>query len=542
MAIRINYNSAAVLSQLRLSQANEKLTETYERLSSGVRILSAKDDPAGLTLANVMQHNLRGLTQATSNAEDGISMVQTAEGGMNEISGILIKARQIAIHAANDAAQDFEQLRTLQDEFDQLMHSIDQLADGTQFGSIKLLNGTHAQNLLSDEAKELFSDVSQNWRHLPNGMDPDSEISWGNISADLDRDSFTVNFGAATPGNTLVQGITQGATVLDNAAGGVMTINGPNGSYDLNVTGTTTLDDLVSIINATETIHGARANYDDITGDFTIDSSAFGNGSLQISSTDMTVDALTDIGLFDDDTLDPDLNGIRVNGTNQTMDYTYVDEDGSTHTVTLTQDPTSEGGLSFTNLGGGPELVAPFTAYEPGAFTVTLEDLSDQTMGSTLTVPTGTYTATRHSTTDMQIGSSSGEVLNVEIRDMHSANLGRVDTLVAQGMESLYALRRDDAFENGFAQEAITIIDAAISEVGENRGQLGAIQASGLEATLGTLRVSTENLVNSESRIRDADYAQESATLARYNIQLQVATSMLAQANQSPQSVLQLLQ
>jgi flagellin len=238
----------------------------------------------------------------------------------------------------------------------------------------------------------------------------------------------------------------------------------------------------------------------------------------------------------------PVTNSFATAATNQTVQLDYIDAGGTARTLTLTQDPDSAGGLTFTNVLGGPEGVAPFTAFDPGAFSVTFLDTSGGTSGTTMTLSAGSYGALRQSTTFIQTGSLANQTTLIDIPDMRAGALGRTANLAVNGYASLQDLLTSSALTTGNTDSAFAVIDAAIAEVNAARGNAGAIQANALESSLNSLRVSFENLTSSESQLRDTDFAAESAAYARHNIIYQAATAMLAQANQIPRSILDMLQ
>jgi flagellin len=257
-----------------------------------------------------------------------------------------------------------------------------------------------------------------------------------------------------------------------------------------------------------------------------------------VASADMTGTA---VGLLDSDTTNPAVNAFDVPAANRTLTLQYTDAGGTVRSVTLTQDPTSPGGLTFTNLAGGPEAAAPFTAFAPGAFQVTLKDTSGGVPSLSVTVAGGAYTAVRQGTTFIQTGALAGQQVVLDIPDLRAAALGHGAGLAAAGFASLQDLTDSAALTNGNADSALKVIDAAIQEVSAARGRAGAVQADALESGLNSLRTSSANLTSAESQLRDVDFAAASAAYARDNIIYQAATAMLAQANQVPQTILDLL-
>ena len=170
-----------------------------------------------------------------------------------------------------------------------------------------------------------------------------------------------------------------------------------------------------------------------------------------------------------------------------------------------------------------------------------MRDTSTAGINASIIVPTTSHTAIRESTTAVQVGALSNQRVTLEMQDMRSGALGRSVETNDAGFNSLRDLISGKALMVGNAEDALRVIDATINEVSSERGRLGAIESASLESTVGSLRLSIESLTESESQLRDADYALESAKFAQQNIIFQAATSMLAQANQLPQTVLQLL-
>lgn len=543
MSLRINFNLASVFAHQNLRSVDRLLGQSLERLSSGVRIRRAGDDPAGLVLANNLRHHLAGVQKATQNSEEAITMVQTAEGAMDEVSALLTRLRTLTVAAANDGAQDPFSLAALQAELDQAIGSITRIATDTRFGNLPLLQGRLSDNTIASVDRTVLQTVTHDLTNLPGGISDASALTTTVVAPmTLSRSSATVTLTGATsplPGDTVLQGLDQNGTVLDAVDGTSFTLTGPLGNRTFTIPVGATINDVVAQVNAFSAQTGARAAYDPATGQLTVENTSFGNGPLAITSTDMT-SGVVGIGLLDSDTTTV-ANTFVTPATDQTVQFTYTDAAGTQRTLTLTQDPASLGGRTFTNLAGGPEAVAPFTAFNPGAFSVTFQDTSDGSFGSALTVPAGAYGAIRQSTTFLQTGAKANQITILDIPDMRAGALGHGAGLAALGFANLQDLITQSALTTGNTTNALAVIDAAINEVSGTRGDAGAIQANALEATLGSLRTSFENLTSAESALRDTDFAAESAAYARHNIIYQAATAMLAQANQVPQTILQML-
>lgn len=671
MAIRMNFNPSAVLASANLSRADRSMSQVMARITSGLRMTRAADDPAGMTIANLIRNDISGITAATSNGEDGISMLQTAEGAIDGISTLLLRARELAVNAANSAILDLPQRQALQADLDEVVASIDRIAGQTRFGDQTLLDGSLSGNVLDPDATAFLDAIDHDDTRLPGGIQPGSELTLAPPSGDLTRESIAVVFqngGVPAAADDPISGLTQDGTALSIAGGEQITVTGPDGSQSIDLTPALRVGDLAAIINARTGHTGLRAAYDAPTGTFTLESTSFGSGALHVAATDdlsgggnvglldtdttsalgnplePTRDAFTmtlqnggvaaaasdplggltgDGNLFDavDDTqlhlfgrgemvsigleagmtvsevvdainattgttgavanydagtgqltvtgssgplhissddltsggstaglldlrtdLLDDAGAARISTAPQvTADLTVTDADGTTRTVELTTVPGVDGGRTLVNLLPGPEMSPPWTGFEPGAFRVTVRDTSDGSMGSSIVAPSSDLSATRERSERFQTGARTGETIAFEIPDMRAGALGHAAGLAVDELANLQDLVDRDVFIDERGEEAIRVIDAAIDEVAAARGRLGVTQAQGLEQIVDTLRLGSENLTASESRIRDADMAHESAQFARHQVQLQAATAMLGQANQIPQSVLQLL-
>ena len=522
MALRINFNSSAVRAHFNLNSVDRSLGKTLERMSSGERLLRTADDPASMTLANQLRHHLSGVVQASENVEESIAMIRTGESAMDEINQLLNRMRSLALGAANDGVNDQAQLNAYQQELEEAIRSIDNIANNTAYGSLKLLDGSLADSTLSSDAREFYSHLSHDATVLDTGVQAGSTITIHPPAADLSRSYVEVNLVGTPTADTPLSGLTQAGTgAALNVAGDTVTITGPRGSTDITLTSSTTIGQFVSLVNAQSDDIGAIANYDETTGALRVESLHFGGGGIDIAATDVNT---TGVGLLD--SLPNNIaNSFLVNAGNETLSIDYFDEAGNPQTATLLQDTTQENGLLFSGDG----------------FNLRLRDTSTNGINASIIVPTTDHTAIRESTTAVQVGALSNQRVILEMRDMRTAALGHSVETNDAGFSSLRDLVSGKALMLGNAEDALRVIDATINEVSSERGRLGAIESASLESTLGSLRLSIESLTESESQLRDADYALESAKFAQQNIIFQAATSMLAQANQLPQTVLQLL-
>jgi flagellin len=544
MSLAIVNNTSAAFASLSLNNATQALQSITNDLSSGVRIHTAGDDPSGIVLANGMQTTISGLTQASQNNQSGISLIQTADGAMDQISSTLLTMRTLAVNAANAGVQDPQSLSALQDELNQAASSITAISTDTSFANEPLLDGSLDDDRIDTGSTAVLSSVNQNATLLPSGVATGSVLTATAAGPQtLSHSTVQVTLTGTTtplPGSTLIQGLTQNGTALGATANKTYTVTGPLGSQTLTLYPSSTINDVLAEVNAYTAQTGARASYDPSTGALTLASTSFGAGPLSVTSQDMSGTS-ANIGLFDSDTTGVTPNTYATAATNQTLTLTYTDSSNATHTVNLVEDPTSPGGLTFTNPAGGPEAVPPYSVYDPGAFSVVVNDTSGGGITGTVSIPAGNYTATRHSTAFIQTGDQADQTSPLDIPDMNAAALGHTAGLASTGLASIQDLVTTSALSSGNATQALAVIDAAINEVSLARGQLGSLQADGLQTALSSLQVTTTNLTTAESQIRDTDMAQESAAYARENIIFQSATAMLTQANQVPQTVLSLL-
>ena len=416
--MRINQNTMANNAYRNLSSTNVSLGKSLEKLSSGFRINRAADDAAGLVISQGLRAQVGGLRQATRNAQDGISVVQTAEGALNEVHNMLGRMRDLSVQAANVGANDTASRTAAQSEFNELSAEITRISESTAFGGVKLLDGGYGEK----PAKITGFDAD--------GLFTTSVSSTFNLSIDKD------GVGAAAAFTTLE--VTMPAVALSGASGA------------------DTAAALQSAIRAKmmTTAGGTAA----------VDVSAFANK------------------------------------------------------VTVTSEPTGVGtGQALTiNIGG---------LEKGGSFQLIAGTTAPTTALAELGFAPATSTASSGAGGNFQIGANEADTLKVSIAGVSLGTLGLTGLTTA--LETA-------------AAATITKLDTAIATVSTQRGQLGAKQ-NRFESMINNLQVTTENLVASESRIRDTDMAAEMTNFTKNQILSQAGTAMLAQANQVPQSILSLL-
>lgn len=587
MAMVINSNIMSLNAQRNLASAQGEQNQAMERLTSGKRINSAADDAAGLAIANRMTSQVRGLDQAVRNANDGISMIQTAEGALEESTNILQRMRELSVQSAN-GTYDSGNRDTLNAEVTQLKAELDRISETTQFNGQNVLDGTLSSVSLQvgSEANETigFSLEASDSRSLgggsgdivgeaTTGLAALTALSAGSLvindqaidtltgAADLDEALDTINanldgFGAEV--GSLVEftadgvgdGVLQAGTDTLQIA---VTDRYGNANGVIEITGTSSMDELVNAIN--EQSGGiVEASLDD-KGRLTLSAEDVTSLTVTDGSTDNGATGLTaatqeiaqNFALVFNDT-SSEQSGVKIeNGTASAMSAATIDalginvqdDDGNLVGVAVTVDGNDlEAGDLIIN---GVEIgaIAAGTATD-GTDTVdnvveAINKLSDET--GVVAYESDTESGA------IELKSANGEEISIEYGDNATdadveAMTGLQERNAASGTGSVSSI---DISTVAGAQKAIGILDKAIEQVSETRGELGAVN-NRLDFTINNLSNVSENAAAARSRIEDADFAAESANLSRAQVLQQAGTAMLAQANAAPQQVLSLLQ
>jgi len=503
----INHNISALNTYRQLTVNNTAVGKALEKLSSGLRINRAGDDAAGLAISEKMRGQIRGLEMASKNAQDGISLIQTAEGALNEVHSILQRMRELAVQAANDTNTTDDRAE-LQKEIDQLISEIDRIGNTTEFNTKKLLNGgAGIQATVTDEAGVALP-VGSQVRVVDGGA---GVVAGGDLYLDgvQAAEAAKLEFVASDNGEDIVTGSNASYT---------FEING----VSITVAGGATGDEIADAINQVSGQTGVTATYTAATagsaGKLTLTTIAVGSDAeIKLSST-----TLTDTGAATDTFTDTAGGALVLNDADGT-DLLTADIAATATTTTNGNDATAT--LDATNTTGND----PVSVTTKGNYiTIHGGDYDGLVLKVDSTMTTADDIKVHidaNNSLNLQIGANQGQDMNISIQDMRATALG-VNSI--------------DVTSQADAKAAITTIDDAIKSVSSERAKLGAYQ-NRLEHTINNLGTSAENLTAAESRIRDVDMAKEMMEFTKQNILTQAAQAMLAQANQQPQGVLQLL-
>ena len=500
----VQHNMSAMNANRMLSGVSSAQSKSTEKLSSGYRINRAADDAAGLSISEKMRGQIRGLNQASTNAQDGISLIQTAEGALNESHSILQRMRELSVQAANGTETDDDR-EAVQNEIEQLQSELTRISDTTEFNTMKLLDGSQSGSKVQVSV---------------------SKSAAGNLTEEpATKSTFTT---AAVTAVAAAKESTYSVTTLDkngNATTTSVTVTGQNDKAK----------DAASIV--TELKKTSLADTFDITSDTTTGAITFTakeagvTPSIALVSQDGTSAAPAkstpgteaynkiseNIQVYDgakDKNIEDSI--FTVNGEK----FAYVDDPAS-----LGDDYKDVNYVKVAAAGKVEEAdVATMAALIKAKTGIDAEP--DNGAKTTINLKAGT--ANTGKGIELQIGANEGQTMSFTLDDMSADALG-------VGGKSVDLSTQDSA------KTATTAIDAAIKKVSASRGKMGAVQ-NRLEHTINNLDTASENLQTAESRIRDTDMAEEMVNYSKNNILAQAGQSMLAQANQSNQGVLTLLQ
>jgi len=482
--MKINNNLMAMNTHRQLGIVTDSGAKATEKLSSGFRINRAGDDAAGLAISEKMRGQIRGLTQASRNAQDGISLIQTAEGALNETHAILQRMRELAVQSATDTntADDREKIQA---EVDQLAKEITRISNTTEFNT---------QNLMAGGFSSKFHVGANEGQNVALSIGAMDATKLG-VAGDLHVDS------------------------LDGSSTGASSIGNASKNLDGYVVATGAKVDATADVTASQSRADGGAGT--ITGNYTGARDA--SFTVRIDTVDASGTVLT-------------ASISRDGGTNYesiTVDSGKVTVDGLTLAIATDAD----------NTGGDTYSFSATAEYK----LIGLQDASSNPVGSTVKVYNDMTSVTIGSAATGEIidvnfeySSLADAVQSDAIVRQTTASTSAVVSPTGGVTTEAVTYKGVDVSSQKAADSAITKVNDALTKVSEERSKLGALQ-NRLEHTIKNLDTSAENLQASESRIRDVDMAQEMMEFTKQNILQQASTAMLAQANMAPQSVLQLL-
>ena len=570
----VQHNMAAMNANRMLSGVSSAQSKSTEKLSSGYKINRAADDAAGLSISEKMRSQIRGLNKASSNAQDGISLIQTAEGALNESHSILQRMRELSVQAANGTETDDDR-EAVQNEIEQLQSELTRISDTTEFNTMKLLDGSLGSKSASSTGSTLTGssvavfkaatmdgeDVkATNFSNLKTSTVKDTfQIDGEMFTVDWSKDDakdFAAKYGTDFSTTNMTEEQTKAMAsdlqnVLNNAAKeagvkGTVTVEataagklkytsdntGSTSSFGFVGTNATTVSANKAEPAATDswgaTLMGTNEKNAAKTQDAQMKfNSTVANGSnftMTINGTE--VKASIGTAIDETTTLSTAATTLQtavqaaVTSYNTAMGYTATDAEFLTSTD-FTVEANKDGSLSVKYNGSNKNVDFSFGEYTSGGDTTT-------TATKLGLVNKQSAAATQSKGVKLQIGANEGQTMEFTIDDMSAAALG-VDG------------KKVNLSDQDSAAEATTTIDAAIKKVSAQRSQLGAVQ-NRLEHTINNLDTAAENTQTAESRIRDTDMAEEMVNYSKNSILAQAGQSMLAQANQANQGVLTLLQ
>jgi flagellin len=505
---RINSNVQSLIAQRVLGQNNLSLSKALERLSTGLRINRGKDDPAGLIASENLRSELKAIDAAITNSNRAEQVVNIAEGGLQEISGILTEIQGLITATANTAGLSEEEREANQLQIDSLIQTIDRIASATSFQGTKLLNGNYAYQVSGVAA----------------GV-ADYRIN----SAKFNQSSLDVNVLVTQSAQQGGLFLSMGATTLDLGSGlsFVIEVGGTLGTRELTFTSSQSLTTIQAAINTFTEVTGVEAVVSG-TG-LTLHSSDFGSKEF-VSVTvkdDGEIGTANNIGVYN--LTSNDFNTV-ITGSHTDYDSTEalngIKDDGLDVKATIN-------GINATSTGKDIRINTDFLDVA-----MTLTTTQSQSLGNVGSGSAPAFTITGGGA-DFQLAANvdiAGKV-SIGLMDVATRNLG------TSGFGFLDDLANGKALNvvDGDLNAAQKVVDESIQQISSLRGRLGAFQKNTIGATIRSLSISFENTTAAESTIRDADFAAETAELTRSQILTQSSTQILALANQQPQTVLGLL-
>lgn len=578
--MRIQHNISALNSYRQLGNNNNALSKNLEKLSSGYRINRAGDDAAGLAISEKMRAQIKGLEAATKNANDGISLVQTAEGALTEVHSMLNRMTYLATQSANGTYDNEVDRANLQKEVSSLLSEVDRISEATNYNGINLLDGSlggegaSKMKAVNADLSKLGIDITANAEDIAavKGEYTTNDLMGGAANVNTlnngDTFKFTMSF---TDADGKTQDIEKTLIYrdkrlyLDDGTENGVDVLGTDVGTDKQVTKEELAKAVSNALNKDDTV---KANFSvtDATGNLKLTAREGGKAGAVVNSVtsasnkggvaatyatkvDVTKEAadatkaydLAKAKIWNNDGKSNEANAeknledaifevngnkfVFVNNTLSEKDLAALREAGVSHWVKIA---TPDGAIANADAGAMAEKIQKETGLVVEQGTVAGGAWTPGTASTKIILKDSTLTDNKEGKgLKLQIGDTAEEFnqLTVSVGDMSAKALGIADV--------------DISTQDG-AAKAIEKVKTAINTVSSTRGDLGAVQ-NRLEHTINNLGVTSENMTAAESRIRDTDMAEEMMNYTKNNILIQAAQAMLAQANQVPQGVLQLL-
>ena len=500
-------NIGSLNAQRSLATSQNALSTALERLSSGLRVNSAKDDAAGLAISERMSAQIRGLDQAARNANDAISLAQTTEGALQEASDILQRMRDLSVQSANDTNSASDRA-SLQQEVAQLQAELTRISSSTAFNGRNVLDGSLSTGAVFQVGALQNQTIT---------------VSVGSASAAAMGNNVTTQTGNGTSGITLAQASAATVAVTNNVTAQTLNIAGSLGATSVTVAANNSAQTVATAINNVVALTGvsasavtyARLNNFQASATGAVAFTLGGNaGSTTVNATLVSTADLTSLVA-------------AINTTTAATGITAALDSSGTSSLILTDSKGADITIQDVLINGG------------GNVSKTM-DFAGGSLSSA-----GVFTATTAVTvgaTTVSDSSRVGGILTLSSSSAFSVSPNAANTtLLATNTVALTSVASISVATQLGAGGAITTIDAALSFVNSLRGTLGAVQ-NRMTNLIGNLQNVAGNLSEARSRIRDADFAAETANLTKGQIAQQAGVAMLAQANSTPQLVLKLLQ
>jgi len=598
MGLRVNNNISSLTAQRYLGVSTKSLDKSLERLASGMRINRAADNPAGLVTSEKQRAQIAGLNQAIENSERGVSMVQTAEAALTEVTSLLTKIRGLALDAANSAVNDADSLAANQREITDTLASIDRISTNAQFGSKKLFDGSNQNTVSATDGSDSL-DMTFSSSTLATGTDTVT-VSGFNAATYAVANAATVGIDA-TPSSYGLVGVKAGDhTMKVTQASNYATLTGtaditalgdalaPADTIVLNVSGTAatltiqagqggaTIALWVAAINdAIDNGNGGAAISTTANGTDKLVKAYAGTGNTIVFKTGDSVTGAWDEGASAAVTITSatiaagttlDEMGFAAGNRTATGTSAIVEFDNYANTVTFTGG-AAETALTLQDVNGNQvSVTAGATGLDLGTAILTVTAARGNitlTNGTATSFTAGvktTLTDQNGKTVDIVIGEdivaggsegitavNNGLVFQIGANQDQTVSIGLDDVSTNQlaknvtNDSSFASLSEIDVTTAEGAQSALALIDAAIADISTMRGDLGSFQSNTLESNLSNLRIFSENMTAAESTLRDTDFAAEMANFTKNQILLQAGMTVLSNASQVPQAVLSLL-